>query len=146
MGLTQNSDLQIEFGRALLETSWDIEKYESYSLHYRRFIYLGLYFKGGFDYYVTHYDHKNYPDSIDKTYGYSANVWSFTVLFGGQFKWKNVVLGGELIGINQPITHEITSEYADTAYPNTQADNESMQAYLNRTWFEGFRAYIGFEF
>lgn len=145
-GLSPNSDLQLEIGRMYYNSPGHDERNESYSIHYRRFVYLELYFKAGLDFYVTHFDGKNYPYSIDKTYGYSADVSSFTVLFGGQFHWKKLVFGGELIGINQPIKHQITSEYANSTYPDSREDLEDMKRYLNRTWFEAIRAYVGFEF
>ena len=110
-------------------SSGTVLKTNSVGIHAKKFMSNSFYINGGIDYTTMKYDNDYIftTSSIKDAYGFEANMISASFVIGNQWQWDTFTLGCDWVGMTLPISHNVTSEYADTSYSTAKRYNKEDQ-------------------
>ncbi|MFS4458159.1 hypothetical protein [Bdellovibrio sp. HCB2-146] len=124
-------------------------KTNSVGIHAKKFVSNSFYVNGGLDYSTIKYDNDYiFTTSSNKdAYGFEATMLSAGFVIGNQWQWESFTLGCDWVGLTLPLSHSISSEYADASYTNAKKYNkEDQDTLLANGSAQLLRFYVGATF
>lgn len=121
-------------------SSYRSVKYNSFGVHFKKFVNRTFYFKSGLDANRFTEDYVYYND-VDK-YGFDSESLSAGIVIGNQWQIGDFTIGCDWVGVSLPIASNIKSDYASNSYEKGRLEDEKSR-YLKNSGIQLVRFYLG---
>jgi hypothetical protein len=138
--------IQLEVGKNDGDLWWDEVKTTSVGLYGKSYLSNSFYMQFGLDHTTITAEHEYLWTTADDkvAYGFEGSVTSASLMIGNQWQWSHFTLGCDWFGILVPISHSVSSEYADSDMSDSSKNHQ--REYLQDTSYQFLRFNVGYTF